>query len=115
MYVILLYPQHIVWYYFLLVRASPGTNIHPGLVKYLGGQYFQGGMGVLAMELMCNITKPLWVTVKTYIMDSSLCVIKVLFGMIYIGICGSLLVKKFRNWKTGIHRYEMNAHSFYNT
>ena len=43
-------------------------------------------------------------------MDSSLCLLKGLFGMIDIGIYGSLLVKKFRSWKTGIHIYEINAH-----
>ena len=35
MYIILLYPYNVVWYYFPLVRASPGTNIYPGLVKLL--------------------------------------------------------------------------------
>ena len=64
------------------------------------------------MELMCNMTKPLWVTGKTYIIGSSLCVLKGLVGMIDIVIYGSLLVKKFRYWKTSIHRYEVNAHSF---
>ena len=68
-------------------------------------------MGKLAMELMYNMIKPLCVTFKTYIMDISLCVLKGSFGMIDIGIYGRLLVKKFRNWKTGIHRYEINAHS----
>ena len=82
--------------------------------KELGSQYFQGELGKLAMEFMYNMTKQLWVTGKTYIMDSSLCVIKGLVGMIYRGIYGSLLVKKFRNWKTGIHRYETNAHFFLN-
>ena len=62
------------------------------------------------MELMFNMTKTLWVTGKTYIMDSILCVFKGLFGMIDIGIYDSLLVKKFRSWKTGIHIYEINAH-----
>ena len=66
------------------------------------------------MELMCNMTKQLWVTGKTYIMEISLCVLKGLFGMIDIDIYGSLLVKKFRNWKTGIHIYEINAHCFFN-
>ena len=56
------------------------------------------------------MTKSLWVTGKTYIVDSRLCVLKVLVGMLDIGIYGILLVKKFRNWKTGIHRYEINAH-----
>ena len=60
------------------------------------------------------MTKQLWVTGKTYIMDSSLGVLKGLVGMIYIGIYGSLLVKKFRNWKTGIHRYGINAHCVFN-
>ena len=40
--------------------------------------------------------------------------LKGLVGMIDIGVYGSLLVKMFRNWKTGIHRYEINAHSFLN-
>ena len=51
---------------------------------------------------MWNMTKPLWVTGNTYIMDSSLCGLKGLVGMIDIVIYGSLLAKKFRNWKTGI-------------
>ena len=62
------------------------------------------------MELVCNMTKPLWVTGKTYIMDTSLCVLKGLAFMLDIGIYGSLLVKKFRNWETGIYGYEINAH-----
>ena len=73
-------------------------------MKYLISQDFQCGLGVLAMELMCDIKKPLWVTGKTYIMGGSLCELKGLFVMICIGIYGRLLVKKFRNWKTGIHR-----------
>ena len=59
---------------------------------------------------MWNMKKPLWVTGKTYIMDSSLCVLKGLVGMLDIGIYGSLLVKRFRNLKTGIYGYEINAH-----
>ena len=43
-------------------------------------------------------------------MDSSLCVLKGLVGMIDISVYGSALVKKFRNWKIGIYRYEINAH-----
>ena len=74
-------------------------------MKELGSQYFQGGIGTLAMQFMCNMTKPFWVTVKTYIVHSSLCVLKGLIGMIGIGKYGSLLVKKFRNGKTGIHKY----------
>ena len=80
--------------------------------KKLGSQDFQGVLGTPAMKLMCNMKKPLWVTVNTYIVHSSLCVLKGLFGMIYIGIYGSLLVKKFRNWKIGINRHEINAHCF---
>ena len=53
--------------------------------------------------------KPLWVTGNTYIMDSSLCVLKGLVGMLDIGIYGSLLAKKFRNLKTDIYGYEINA------
>ena len=73
--------------------------------KELGSQYFQVILGTPDIELMCNMTKPLWVTGKTYILEGSLCVLKGLVGMLDIGIYGSLLVKKFRNWKTGIHRY----------
>ena len=62
------------------------------------------------MELVCNMTKPLWVTGKKYIMDSSLCLLKGFVGMLDIGMYGRLLVKKFRNWRTCIHRYEINAH-----
>ena len=51
---------------------------------------------------MWNMTKPLCVTGNTYIMDSGLCVLKGLVDMLDIGIYGSSLVKKFRNWKTGI-------------
>ena len=43
-------------------------------------------------------------------MNSSLCVLKGLVGMLDIGIFGSLLVKNFRNLKTGIYGYEINAH-----
>ena len=62
------------------------------------------------MELMCNMKKPLWVTGNTYIMDISLCVLKGLVGMLDMVIYGSLLVKKFRNWKTDIYDYEINDH-----
>ena len=61
---------------------------------------------------MLNMKKPLWVIGNTYIMDSSLCVLKRLVGIIDISIYGSLLVKKFRNRKTGIHRYEINPDYF---
>ena len=53
-----------------------------------------------AIELMCDMTKPLWVTSKTYIIDSGQCVLKGLVGMLDKVIYGSLLVKNFRNWKT---------------
>ena len=76
--------------------------------KWLGSPYFKGGLRTLAMTLMCNTKKPLWVTGKTYIMDIILCVLKGLVGMLDIGIYGSLLVKKSRNWKTGIYGYEIN-------
>ena len=52
--------------------------------KELGSQYFQGGLGTPAMELMCYMIITLWVTGKTYIMDSILCVLKGLFGMLDI-------------------------------
>ena len=61
---------------------------------------------------MWNMKKPLWVTGNTYIMESSLCVLKELVGMLDIGIYGSLLVNNFRNLKTGINVYEINAHCF---
>ena len=61
---------------------------------------------------MWNMTKPLWVTGNTYVMNSSLCGLKGLVGMLDIGIYGSLLAKKFRNWKTVISGYEINAHFF---
>ena len=82
--------------------------------KELGSQDFQGVLGTPDMELMCNMTKPLWVTGKTYNMDSSLCVLKGLVGMLDTCMYGSLLVKKFRNWKTVIHIYETNAHYCFN-
>ena len=69
-------------------------------MKELGSQYFQGGLETPAMELVFHMTKPLCVTVKTYIMEISLCVLKGLVGMLDIGKYGRLLVKKFRNWKT---------------
>ena len=47
------------------------------------------------------MTKTLWVTSNTYIMDSGLCVFNGLVGMLDIGIYGSLLVNKFIKWKTG--------------
>ena len=71
-------------------------------MKELGSPYFKGGLGTPAIELICNMPKPFLVTGNTYIMDSSLCVLKGLVGMLDIGIYGSLLAKKFRNWKTGI-------------
>ena len=43
-------------------------------------------------------------------MESNLCVLKGLVGMLDIGIYGSLLVNNFRNLKTGINGYEINAH-----
>ena len=77
----------------------------------LGSPDFQGGLGTSAMELMCNMKKTLWVTGKTYIMDSSLCALKGLVGILDIDLYGSLLAKKFRNRKKGIYGYEINAHS----
>ena len=65
--------------------------------KEFGSPYLQGGLWTPDMALMCNMTKPLWVTGKTYILDSNLCVLKGLVGMLDIGIYGRLFVKKFRN------------------
>ena len=68
----------------------------------LGSPYFQGRMGTPDMAFLCIMTKPLWVTGNTYIMDNSLYVLKGLVGIIDINIYGSLLTKRFRNMKTGI-------------
>ena len=62
---------------------------------------------------MCNMKKSLWVTGKTYIMYIILCVLKGLVGMLDIGIYGRLLVNKFRNWKTDIYEYNINAHCLF--
>ena len=64
------------------------------------------------MSLMWNTTKPMWVTDKTKIMDSSLYVLKGFVGMLGIVIYGRVLVNKFRKLKTGIYGYEINAHYF---
>ena len=76
-----------------------------GCPKDLGSPYFQIVMGTPAMSFMCNMKKTLWVTGKTPTMDSSLCMLKVLVVMIEIGFYISMLVKKFRNWKTDTYRY----------
>ena len=81
-----------------------------GQTKELGSTYFQSGLGTPAMEFMWNMTKPLWVPGKTSIMDSSLCLLKGLVGMLDMVIYGSVLVKKFRNRKAGIYGYETNAY-----
>ena len=46
-------------------------------------------------------------------MDISLYVLKVFVGMLDIGIYGRLLVNKFRNWKTDIYEYNINAHCLF--
>ena len=61
---------------------------------------------------MYNMTKLLWVTGKTYIMEISLCVLKALVGIPDIDIYSSLLVKKFINMKTDIYGYEINYHGW---
>ena len=78
-------------------------------MKDLGSQYFHVVLETPAMEFMCNMKKPLWVIGKTYILDISLCVLKGLVGMFDTGKYGSLMSKKFRNQKTGIHGYEING------
>ena len=65
--------------------------------KELRSPDLQGGMGTPAMAFMCNMKKLLWVTGKTYIMDSNFCVLKWLVSMVDIDKYGSLLMKKFRN------------------
>ena len=45
-------------------------------------------------------------------MDSSLCVLKGLIGMLETGMYGRVFVKKFINRKTVIYGYEINAHCF---
>ena len=64
------------------------------------------------MILIWNMKNSLWVTGNTTIMDSSVCVLKGLVGIIGIGIYGSVLVKKFRNRKNVIYGYEIIAHYF---
>ena len=51
------------------------------------------------MILIWNTKKSLWVTGNTTIMDSSVCLLKGLVGIIGKSIYGSVLVKKFRNRK----------------
>ena len=61
------------------------------------GKYrFSRSTGEPTMTLMWNTKKPLWLTGKTTIMYSSLCLLKGLFGMLEIGIYGRVLVKKSR-------------------
>ena len=79
-------------------------------LKELGSPYFPRRMGKMAMELMCNMTKPLWLTGKRAIIEINLHVLKGLVGMLDLGIYGSVLVKTFRSWKTCICGYEINAH-----
>ena len=62
------------------------------------------------MALMWMMTKPLWVTGKTVIMESGLCVLKVLIGIYKRGVYGSLVAKKRRYWPGGIYGYQINAH-----
>ena len=81
-----------------------------GQTKELGSTDFKIGLGTPAMEFMWNMTKPLQVPGKTSIMDSILCLLKGLVGILDIGIYGSVLAKKFRNCKSGIYGYETNAY-----
>ena len=45
-------------------------------MKELGSTGFQGGLGKPTMALMWNTRKPLWLTGKTTMVESSLCVLK---------------------------------------
>ena len=73
------YQQKLVPYYVLWIEQN-NVDLVVSLMevrtKELGSQDFQGVLGTIDMELMCNMTKPLWVTVKTYIMANQFMCVK---------------------------------------
>ena len=62
------------------------------------------------MLLVWMMTKPLWVTGKTMIMDSGFFVLKGMIVMYYIGVYGSTVAKKRIYWPSGIYGNQINAH-----
>ena len=62
--------------------------------KELGITEYKTGPGTPSVSLVRRMTKPLRGTGKIVIMHSGFCVLRGLFGMFNIVVCGSTLVKK---------------------
>ena len=83
-----------------------------GSAEGVGKSIFSNSTGDNDHDIDREYETSLWGTGDTKIMDSSVSVLKGLVDILGIGIYGSVLVKKFRNWKKGIYVYEINAHYF---
>ena len=62
------------------------------------------------MELMWRMTKPLWGTGKTVIIDSGSLVLKGLIGMYNIGVYVNAVAKNHIYCPSGIYVDQTNAH-----
>ena len=62
------------------------------------------------MELMWRMTKPLWGTGKTVIIDSGSLVLKGLIGMYKRRVYGSSVANKIIYWTSGMNGYQINDH-----
>ena len=78
--------------------------------KDLGRMDFETGPVKSTISLVWRMTKPLWGSGKTVVMDIGLCMFKGLIGMYDIGLYGSAVTKKRRYWPSGIYRNQINAH-----
>ena len=78
--------------------------------KELGSPEFETVPEISTMKLMWRMTKTLWGTGKTVIMESGFCVFKWLVGMYKRGVYDSAVVNKCRYWPSGINGNQINAH-----
>ena len=81
------------------------------MVKYLVSPDIETVPGTYTMALIWRITKPLWVTCKTVIMDCGFCVLKLLIGIYERVLYGNSVVKKYRYWTRYSPRYLLHPHS----
>ena len=96
----------------IVEQFTGGIKFNIGSDKGVGKSIFSNSTGDTDHNIDTEYEKSFWGTGNTTIMDSSVCVLKGLVGILGIGKYGSVLVKNIRNWKKRYLRICIKAHYF---
>ena len=62
------------------------------------------------MEILLQLTKPVWFTGKVFVLESGFCVLQALVELEKIGLFAVALIKKHRYWPKYVPGNEIIAH-----